>query len=102
MRASPPSPPFVDPESGRLDVAAVRREALPIGKLVGVVVLGGLGPLALAAVFRSTLLLLPALLGALVVLGVGGALVALYVIVRSVQLSIWWLDEEGCDRRGSG
>ena len=82
------SPPFIDPESGELDLAQIRAEVFP---LVGLIVLfGGLALL----VFLVTLLVggNALLAGFLTVvsqftLAVGTGIVLMYVVARGIQLA---------------
>ncbi|WP_247728820.1 hypothetical protein [Halovivax limisalsi] len=82
------SPPFVDPESGELDVGQIRAEALPLAGLV--VLFGGT---ALLVFVIALLVAGNAVLGGLLtvisqfVLAVGAGIVLMYVVARGIQLA---------------
>jgi len=82
------SPPFIDPESGELDVRQIRAEAFP---LAGLIVLFGSAALLL---FLITLLvggsaLLTGFLTVVsqFVLAVGTGITLMYVVARGIQLA---------------
>lgn len=81
-------PPFIDQDSGELDLGQIREEVFPLAGLV--VLFGGLALL----VFLITLLVAGnSLLGGLFtvvsqfVLAVGTGIVLMYVIARGIQLA---------------
>lgn len=89
-----PSTPFVDGESGALDTEQMLAEAVPLAKLVGLVVAVALVPFAFAFLVGSHggVGVVLALAGQFV-LAVGSGLVLMYVVARAVQLA----DDEDAD-----
>lgn len=83
----PPSPPFVDRETGTLDTSRILAEAIPLAKLIAL-----FGAIALVPLALLSLLGVHSALGwlftvaAQFVLAVGAGIVLLYVISRSMQL----------------
>jgi len=82
------SPPFIDPESGELDLSRIRAEIFPLAGLV--VLFGGAALLP----FLITLLVAGnSLLGGFLtvvtqlILAVGTGIVLMYVVARGVQLA---------------
>ena len=84
----PPSTPFVDRETGAVDIGQIVAEARPIATLVALFVAIALVPLALVFLLgvTSTLGVVLSVL-AQFVLAVGAAVVLLYVIARAIQLA---------------
>ncbi|WP_144799217.1 hypothetical protein [Halorubrum depositum] len=82
------SPPFIDPESGELDVRQIRAEA---GPLAGLIVLFGGTALLLflitLLVGGSTLLTGFLTVVSQFVLAVGTGITLMYVVARGIQLS---------------
>jgi len=79
------SPPFIEQPSGTVDTEQLLREAIPLAKLIGLVAVIALGPFALAValgIFERLFTLLTQF-----VLAVGGSIVLMYVITRSIQLA---------------
>ncbi|WP_276248600.1 MULTISPECIES: hypothetical protein [unclassified Haladaptatus] len=83
-----PSPPFIDQESGELDLSQIRAEVFPLAGLI--LLFGGLALL----VFLLVLLVAGnSLLGGLLtvitqfILAVGTGIVLMYVIARGIQLA---------------
>lgn len=81
------STPFVDP-TGTLDADQILAEAIPLAKLVGLVVGVALVPFAVVFLLglRSGIGLLFTLVGQFV-LAVGSGIVLMYVVARGVQLA---------------
>jgi hypothetical protein len=82
------SPPFIDQESGELDLGQIRTEVFPLAGLI--VLFGGLALL----LFLITLLVAGnSLLGAVFtvvsqfILALGTGIVLMYVIARGIQLA---------------
>ncbi|WP_135821460.1 hypothetical protein [Halostella litorea] len=87
----PSTPPFIDPETGDLDLDRVMYEAVPIAKLVTLVGGVALVPFALAALAAPTAVAGLFVLATQFVLAVGSGVVLLYVVRRALQLA----DDEG-------
>lgn len=81
-----PSTPFVDRESGQLNVEQIIGEAVPVGKLVGLFVAVALVPILFAVltggIFGGLMFLI-----AQFVLAIGSALTLMYIIVRALQIA---------------
>ena len=84
-------PPFIDRESGELDLGRIRAEAFPLAGLI--LLFGGLALL----VFLLTLLVAgDSILGGFLVvvtqftLAVGTGIVLIYVVARGIQLADEW------------
>lgn len=82
------SPPFIDPDSGELDLGQIRREAFPLAGLI--VLFGG----AALLVFLLVLLVSGnSLLGGVLtvlsqfIIAVGTGIVLMYVVARGIQLA---------------
>jgi hypothetical protein len=85
----PSRTPFIDPESGTLDLAKILSEAIPLARLVGLFVAVSLLPFAVGVVSFGADSLVGAafvLLGQFV-LAIGAGIVLLYVLVRSRQFA---------------
>lgn len=88
----PSSHPFLVEDTGEIDVDRVLDEAVPIVKLLAMVLIGALvpfilgvaviEPLGVFAFLGEVLILLAQFVGA-----VGGAVVLLYVVSRGVQIA---------------
>jgi hypothetical protein len=87
-----PSTPFVDPDTGRIDTDQLLAEALPVAKLVAIVVAVALVPFLVGTLLNVGLGLTPPV-GALFVflaqfvLAVGTGVVLLYVVARGTALA---------------
>ncbi|MDZ5811929.1 hypothetical protein U4E84_11310 [Halorubrum sp. AD140] len=82
------SPPFIDPESGELDLGQIRAEIFPLAGLI--VLFGG----AALLLFLITLLVAGnSLLGGVLtvvsqfIIAVGTGIVLMYVVARGIQLA---------------
>lgn len=84
----PPSTPFVDRESGSIDTDQLLGEAVPLAKLIGLVVAIALVPLSMVFLLagHSPVGVLFTLL-AQFVLAVGAGIVLMYVVSRGMHLS---------------
>lgn len=85
-----PSPPFVDPESGGLDLGQIRSEAFPVAGLV--VLFGALAllPFLLTLFIRYNRLLVgffTLVSQFIIAVGVGVGVVLMYVVARGIQLA---------------
>jgi len=82
------SPPFIDPESGELDVRQIRAEAFP---LAGLIVLFGGAALLLflisLLVGGSSLLVGLLTVVSQFVIAVGTGITLMYVVARGIQLA---------------
>ena len=82
------SPPFVNRETGELQLRQIWTEAVPI---VGLIVLFGalalLPYLVVIVIFESSSISLLFMLFTQLVLAVGAAIVLMYVIARAMQLA---------------
>ena len=85
----PSKTPFVDPESGTLNIARILTEAFPLARLIGLFVAVSLLPFVVGVVaFGANSLVGSAfVLVGQFVLAVGAGIVLLYILVRSRQLS---------------
>ena len=83
------SSPFVDRHEGTVKVGQLLAEAIPLAKLVGVVVAAALVPFGLRLLVTSSFSPLGILLtlAAQFVLAVGGGLVLMYVVARGIHLA---------------
>lgn len=83
-----PSTPFVDRETGSINVARVIVEAIPLAKLVGLVAVVASIPFSLVFLVggRSLIGSLFAILGQFV-LAVGTGVVLIYVIARAIRIA---------------
>jgi len=83
----PPSSPFVAPD-GTVDTARVLTEAVPLARLIGLVVAAALPPYAVVFLFAGDSLLgqLLAILGQFL-LAVGTGVVLMHVGARALELS---------------
>lgn len=82
------SPPFIDPDSGELDLDQIRAEVFPLAGLI--LLFGGLALLAfLVMLLVAGNSLLAGFLTVLsrFVLAVGTGIVLIYVIARGIQLA---------------
>jgi len=82
------TPPFIDPESGELDLGEIRAEAFPLAGLIAL--FGGLALL----VFLLTLLVTGTsivgwalLIVTQFILAIGTGIVLIYVVARGIQLA---------------
>ena len=80
-------PPFVDPETGALDTAEIRREAYPLAGLVMLFGALALVPFVLSLFARGSPLGILFTIVAQFVLAVGAGLVLIYVVARGTQLA---------------
>lgn len=88
----PPTHPFLVGDTGEIDVDRVLDEAIPIVKLVAMILIGVLIPLflgqalvggfGLAELLGEVLVLLAQFIGA-----IGGSVVLLYVVSRGIQIA---------------
>ena len=81
----PPSTPFIDRSSGTLDTDQILEEAIPLAKLIGLVVVVAAIPFAIAfavGVFQMLFTVLTQFL-----LAIGSGIVLLYIITRAIQLA---------------
>ncbi|QIB75003.1 hypothetical protein GL213_05490 [Halogeometricum borinquense] len=84
----PPSKPFFEQETGKLDTTQLLDEATPIAELIGLFAILALIPFAIVFAFlRDSLIGMPLVVLAQFILAVGVATVLLYVITRAIQLS---------------
>jgi len=84
----PPSTPFVDRGTGKIDTNQLLREALPLGKLIGVFVGISLVPFAVGFLLgsQSPFGLVFTVIGQFV-LAVGSGIVLMYSVSRGLELS---------------
>ncbi|WP_205596746.1 hypothetical protein [Halostella salina] len=82
----PSTPPFIEPETGELDFDRIMYEAIPIAKLVVLVVGVAVLPFSLATLAGPTALGGLFALATQFVLAVGSGVVLLYVVRRALQL----------------
>ncbi len=87
-----PLHPFLVDETGEIDIDRVFTEAIPIVKLIAMVVIGALVPFMLGVAVIEPLGVFSFLGEALVILAqfvlvIGGAIVLLYVISRGIQIA---------------
>lgn len=84
----PSTRPFVDASTGSLDWGQLFAEAVPLARLIAVVVAVSLVPFALVFfLFGDSLLGMLATILAQFVLAVGTGLVLLYVVARGIRLA---------------
>jgi uncharacterized membrane protein YqjE len=83
----PSSTPFVNPETGVLDSAQIRREAESLAKLIGLFVIIALAPLLVALVVGSGTLGFVFTIFAQFALAIGTGITLMYVIARAIALS---------------
>lgn len=84
----PPSPPFVDRETGTVDIDQILTEVVPLAKLIGLFVALALVPLVLVVLLAGNSL--AGMILAVVaqfILTVGAGIVLLYVISRGIHLA---------------
>jgi uncharacterized membrane protein len=80
-------PPFIDPKTGRIETTEILYEATPLARLIGLFVVVALVPLVVESFVGD-----PFGVGVFSVLAgfvssIGGAIVLIYVITRSLQLA---------------
>ena len=80
-------PPFVDPETGALDTAQIRREAYPLAGLVMLFGALALIPFVLSLFADESPLVVIFTILAQFVLAVGAGIVLIYVVARGIQLA---------------
>jgi hypothetical protein len=80
-------PPFIDPATGRIDTAEIRYEAKPLARLIGLFVVVALVPRGLESVIGDPFGLGLFSLLEQFVISVGGAIVLMYILTRSIQLA---------------
>lgn len=84
----PPSPPFVDRETGTVDTDQILAEAVPIAKLIGLFAAIALVPLIIVVLLAGNSLFGMILaVVAQFILAVGAGIVLLYTISRGIQLA---------------
>lgn len=83
----PPSPLFINPETGAIDTTHALEEAIPIARLIITIVGVSLIPFALASMFNGSVLGIFFAVTAQVTLAIGSGLVLMYVISRALQLT---------------
>ncbi len=86
-----PSRPFIESDSGELDTGQIIKEAIPLARLIGAIVLVALVPLLFRAVFGDLLGLTVGLdfvyvLASQFIIAVGSGIVLIYSIVRANQI----------------
>lgn len=84
----PPSPPFVDRETGTVDIDQILAKVVPLAKLIGLFVALALVPLVLVVLLAGNSL--AGMILAVVaqfILTVGAGIVLLYVISRGIHLA---------------
>ncbi len=86
-----PSRPFFEPDSSELDTVQIIKEAVPLTKLIGAVILIALVPLLFRVVFSGLLGLTTGLgflymLASQFIIAVGSGIVLIYIIVRANQI----------------
>lgn len=82
------SPPFIDQESGELDLGQIRAEVFPLAALI--VVFGGLALLVfliMLLIGRNSLVAGVLTVVSQLILAVGTGIVLMYVIARGIQLA---------------
>ena len=80
-------PPFVDPETGALDTAEIRREAYPLAGLVMLFGALALVLFVLSLFARGSPVSTLFIIIAQFVLAIGTGLVLIYVVARGIQLA---------------
>ena len=80
-------PPFVDPETGALDTAQIRREAYPLAGLVMLFGALALVPFVLSLFAGEPPLVVIFTILAQFVLAVGADIVLIYVVARGIRLA---------------
>lgn len=84
----PSETPFVDSTSGELDRDQLLQEAIPLAKLIALVVALSLVPFALAFLaFGSSILGAVVIVIGQFILAVGTGIVLMYVLTRAIQLA---------------
>lgn len=82
-----PSTPFIDPETGSLDIDRIQAEAYPLAGLI--MLFGGLAliPFVFTLLFGASPLGIVFTIIAQFVLAIGTGIVLIYVVARGVQIA---------------
>ena len=82
-------PPFIDSATGAVDTTQLLAEAIPLAKLVGLVVVAAFVPFGLRVALTSSFSLLGLLLTLVTwfVAAVGTGLVIVYAVARGIHLA---------------
>lgn len=84
----PSQPPFVNPDTRKLEYSQIRSEMVPIGKLILLFVAASLVPFGLVGLaFGNSFVGAFLIVIGQFILAVGSGIVLMYIIVRAIQLS---------------